>query len=308
MSDAAATEVGTLYLVSTPIGNLGDTSERAGRILGSVEVVLAEDTRHSSRLLQHLGVSPRLLSLHQHNEETRIPRVLKLLQGGGEVALVSDAGTPLVSDPGERLVRRAIEGGHRVVPVPGPSAVLAALVGSGLPTSPFVFLGFVPRKGKDRTEFLERVAAAVETVVAFESPERLRALLDELIEYSGAERRAAVARELTKVHEEFRRGTLGQLSRYYGDDESSGGRTVRGEITVVVAPADDSVARERVDLLAGDALARALLEEGLSPSRAARELARRLGIARNRAYDLVQHLVAPDRDNSSPSDPGSDGT
>lgn len=305
-------DVGILYLVSTPIGNLEDLSGRAGRLLGSVELVLAEDTRHTGRLLRHLEARSRLLSLHQHNEASRIPEVLERLEGGAEVALVSDAGTPLVSDPGERLVRRALDEGHDVVPIPGPSAVLAALVASGLPTIPFTFMGFLPRKGQTRSEALERIAGAQETVVVFESSERLRHSLVELADRCGVERRAAVAREMTKLHEEFRRGTLEELARYYSDETSSESRAtmaepaLKGEITLVVGPADEGFDGGRVDALAGEAMGRALLEEGLSPSRAARELARRLGIARNQAYDLVQRLAARDSAGPEGAAPGTD--
>jgi len=276
--------MGTLYLVSTPIGNLEDLTARARRILGEVETILAEDTRRTGILLRHLDLRRPLLSLHRHNEEARGREVLDVLQSGRDLALVSDAGTPLLSDPGERLVSRVLDAGHAVVPVPGPSAILAALVASGLPALPFTFLGFVPRKGRERTRFLERVAGTEETVVAFESPERTGALLDDLADSCGSDRRAAVARELTKVHEEVRRGTLGELARYYRQEAP------RGEVTVVVAPAGGVEDAEEVDREAAAALGRGLLRQGSSPSRAAREVARRLGIPRNRAYEILQEL------------------
>jgi 16S rRNA (cytidine1402-2'-O)-methyltransferase len=276
--------MGTLYLVSTPIGNLEDVTERARRILGEVDIVLAEDTRRTGILLRHLKIRRPLLSLHGHNEEARSREVLDALEGEGSLALVSDAGTPLLSDPGERLVANVLDAGHRVVPIPGPSAVLAALVASGLPALPFTFLGFAPRKGKDRTRFLERIASSVETVVAFESPERTGALLNDLARVCGDGRRGAVARELTKVHEEFQRGTLEELAAYYRE------KPPRGEVTVVVAPSEGDGVPEEVDREAALALGRSLLEGGTSPSRAAREVAARLGISRNRAYDLIQEL------------------
>ena len=278
--------MGTLYLVSTPIGNLEDLTLRARRILAEADTVLAEDTRRTGILLRHLELKRPLLSLHQHNEEARVREVLDALDQGRELALVSDAGTPLLSDPGERLVKRVLEAEHTVVPIPGPSAILAALVASGLPTLPFVFLGFAPRKGKERTRLLERVAASAETVVLFESPERAEVLLADLVRACGGDRPAAVARELTKVHEEFRRGTLGELARYYGEEAP------RGEVTLVVGPAGEDAAGEEVDREAARALGRALLEQGTSPSRAAREVARRLGIPRNQAYDLIQELAS----------------
>jgi 16S rRNA (cytidine1402-2'-O)-methyltransferase len=276
--------MGTLYLVSTPIGNLEDVTERAQRILGEVDLVLAEDTRRTGILLRHLEIRRPLRSLHGHNEEARSREILSALAGEGNLALVSDAGTPLLSDPGERLVAKVLDAGHRVVPIPGPSAVLAALVASGLPALPFAFLGFAPRKGKDRTRFLERIASSAETVVAFESPERTEALLNDLVQVCGGGRRGAVARELTKVHEEIRRGTLEELAAYYRKEPP------RGEVTVVVAPSEGDGVPEEVDREAALALGRSLLEGGTSPSRAAREVAARLGISRNRAYELIQEL------------------
>lgn len=274
----------TLYLVSTPIGNLSDVTLRAREVLDGVGVVLAEDTRRSRVLLDHLEVRAELISLHAHNEAERVERVLGLLDKGRDVALVSDAGTPLVSDPGGRLVRAVLGSGHRVVPVPGPSAVLAALVGSGLPADRFAFLGFPPRKGGERERLLERVAAAPETTVLFESPERLTALLDDLERLCGPDRRVAVGREMTKVHEEFVRGTIPEVRAYYQEHPP------RGEATLVVGPAAEREEADSVDEAAAGALARALLDEGMRPSRAAREVARRLGIPRNAAYRIVHSL------------------
>lgn len=279
--------VGTLYLVSTPIGNLEDLSARAVRILGAVDSVLAEDTRRTRRLMRHFELLTPLVSLHAHNEEARLGKALSSLgKKGGSLALVSDAGTPLVSDPGERLVRRALAEGHQVVPIPGPSAVLSALVGSGFPTVPFSFLGFVPRKGKERVQCLERVAEARDTIVLFESPERLTALLSALAERCGSDRRAIVAREMTKLYEDFRRGTLEALARYYTAEGKP-----RGEVTVVIAPGEGDASRVSVDEEEVHVLARELLNMGTSPSRTARELASRLNITRNRAYELVLSML-----------------
>ncbi len=279
--------MGTLYLVSTPIGNLGDLSVRAGQVLGGVDLVLAEDTRRSRVLLDHLGVTPPMVSLHEHNEEGRKGEVLKRLRRGDELALVTDAGTPLVSDPGRRLVYAAIQDGHRVVPIPGPSAVLAALVASGLPADRFTFLGFPPRKGPERREFLARMGEAEGTVVLFESPERLHALLEALGNGSSWSRRVAVARELTKVHEEFFRGTLEEAVRYYEQSPP------RGEVTLVVegaSPASSEEDPEDVDEEAIRALARSALDRGLRPSQVARDVARRLHAPRNAVYRIVQSL------------------
>lgn len=291
-------EGGTLYLVSTPIGNLEDVTGRAARVLGEVDAVLAEDTRRTRKLLSHLGLSTPLVSLHAHNEEARAPRILERLDRGERLALVSDAGTPLISDPGERLLRHVLEAGHDVVPLPGASAVLTALVASGFPTIPFSFLGFVPRKGRERREVLDRVAASRETVVLFESPERTSALLADLARRCGGARDAVVAREMTKLHEEFRRGTLEDLARYYQAEAPP-----KGEVTVVVAPGpgdSDAGASET----AARSLAETLLEEGASPSRAAREVASRLRIPRNQAYQLVHELQASVGAHGASADPG----
>ncbi len=286
----AEPSLGILYLVATPIGNLEDVTRRAARVLGDVDRVLAEDTRRTRVLLDHLGISVPVISLHEHNEAGRTDLVLEWLAAGDGVALVSDAGTPLVSDPGALVVSAAAAAGHRVVPIPGPSAVLAALVASTLPTDRFTFLGFVPRKGEERTRFLERIAGSEETVVLFESAERLGTLLAELAEACGGERRVAVGRELTKMHEEFTRGTLSEVLRYYQE------HAPRGEVTVVVERAAMPPRADAADRIAARSLAHALIEEGLSPSRAAREVARRLGLPRNLVYEMVQALEpAPDR-------------
>lgn len=288
--------MGTLYLVSTPIGNLEDLSPRAARILGDVGLILAEDTRRTRGLLSHLGLSTPLESLHAHNEESRIPEVLERLAGGQALALVSDAGTPLVSDPGERLLARVIEAGHDVIPLPGPSAVLAALAASGLPAVPFTFVGFPPRKGKERRAWLDMVADLPGTVVSFESPNRTATLLSDLAERCGPDRRAVVTRELTKVHEEFRRGTLEELSSYYLGDSP------RGEVTVVMAPGEEVAESHHVDRAACEALATALLAEGASPSRTAKECAARLGIPKNLAYEIVIALRSEGDDTVSPGE------
>lgn len=273
-----------LYVVSTPIGNLSDLTRRAEEVLASADVVLAEDTRRTRILLEYLDLRTELRSLHEHNERARIAEVLSELERGARLALVADAGTPLVSDPGSRLVEAVIEEEHRVIPVPGPSAVLAALVGSGFSADRFSFLGFPPRGGTDRDELLERVASAPETVVLFESPERLQALLEDLEGLCGPDRRVAVARELTKVHEEFVRGTIPEAYRYYQENPP------RGEVALVVEAAPERDEPDAVDEAAARALASALIAEGRRPSRASREVARRLGIPRNLAYRIVHSL------------------
>lgn len=277
----------TLYLVSTPIGNLGDLSPRAAEILRGVHRILAEDTRRTRVLAEHAGSRARLVSLHAHNETARLARILAWLGEGEDLALVSDAGTPLVSDPGGRVVSAVVDAGHRVVPVPGPSAVLAALVASGLPTERFVFLGFPDRKGKARRRLLERVAASEETAILFESPNRLVKLLEALIEAAGPERRVAIARELTKLHEEWFRGTLAEALGYYRE------RPARGEVTVVVGPREVAGTEEQ-DAGEAERLAAELIASGVKPSEAARTLVDRLDLARNQAYRIVHDLMDGD--------------
>ncbi len=245
--------------------------------------ILAEDTRRTRILADHAESRVPLVALHAHNERGSIDRILRWLEAGEDLALVSDAGTPLISDPGSRVVVAVAESGHDVVPIPGPSAAIAALVASGLPSDRFLFLGFPERKGKARRALLGRVASSTESVVLFESPHRLVALLEALAEVCGPDRRVSVARELTKVHEEIRRGTLVEVAAYYGE------RPPRGEVTVVVAPTEVEGSSREVDAevirIAGE-----LVRDGMKPSAAARELAQRLGLARNDAYRIVHDL------------------
>ncbi len=275
----------TLYLVSTPIGNLGDITHRAVETLGSVRRVLAEDTRHSRVLMQRYELSTPLVSLHEHNEASRVQTVLDWLDEGEDLALISDAGTPLVSDPGARLVAEVSARGHRVVPVPGPSAVLAALTASGIVPEPFTFFGFIERSGSDRKRRLRDIASSPWTVVLFEAPGRLVRLLRDLAEACGADRQASVSRELTKVHEETVRGTLAELAAYYAEGD------VRGEIALVVAGAEPSADDGAKEDAAARALGAALLARGERPSVVAKELVSRMSLSRNRAYELVQELA-----------------
>lgn len=276
----------SLYVVSTPVGNLGDVTRRAAEVLGAVDVVLAEDTRRTGGLLKHLGVHARMISAHEHNEASRAKLVVEILGEGRDVALVTDAGTPLLSDPGARIVREVVEAGHAVVPVPGASALLAALVGSGIEAGTFTFLGFPPRKGGSRTELMEEIAASPRAVVLYESPHRVGALLRDLAGAAGGERRGCVARELTKLHEEFVRGTLAELAELFAEAE------VLGEVVVVVEGRPRDAAKdEAVDALAAAALAGTLLGRGESPSAVAKELRRRLGISRNDAYRIAHEAA-----------------
>lgn len=270
---------GVLYVVGTPIGHLADLSQRAAGILREADVVACEDTRHTRRLMTHVGSGAALLSLHAHSAEAVIERLLDRVAAGESVAYVTDAGTPAVSDPGGRLVERAHARGIRVVSVPGPSAVPAALAVAGFPADRFFFAGFLPRKGASRAELLDRIAAARWTSVCFEAPGRTAALLRDLAARCGGERLAAVARELTKIHEEVRRGTLAELAAYYGEHPP------RGEITVVIGPAPAPLPAAPGQRQVEEAV-RELRGRG-SPSSAARELAQRLGISRQEAYRLL---------------------
>ncbi len=273
---------GTLYVVATPLGNLGDLSERAASVLRSVGVVAAEDTRRARVLLDRVEARPRVLSYHAHSPESRTETLLGRLAEGESVALLADAGTPTVSDPGVALVRRAREQGVPVVAIPGPSAVAAALSISGLPADRYTFLGFVPRKGKDRRSLLQQVATSPWTTVLFEAPGRLARLLHDLAASCGADRRAAVARELTKLHEELKSGTLSELGVYYEESPP------RGEVTLLVAgtppvtPApDERTVRQR---------AKELLGEGMSRRDTAARLAAELALSRREAYRIVTDL------------------
>lgn len=245
-------------LVSTPIGNLGDIGARAGAALGAADLLLCEDTRVTATLLAHLGIARRAEALHEHNEEAMVPRVVARLREGATVALVSDAGTPLMSDPGFRLVRAAVAAGITVTAVPGPNAALMALTLSGLPPHPFLFLGFLPPKAGPRRAALARVAAAEQaglaaTLVLHEAPHRLAETLADAAAVLGA-RPAAVARELTKRFEEVRRGTLGELAAHYAAE------VARGEITLVIGPGMRAEADEAelVALLRGALAGRSL--------------------------------------------------
>ena len=274
----------TLYVVSTPIGNLGDITYRAVETLRSVRRVLAEDTRRTGILMRRYGIETSLVSAHEHNEAARAEQIVAWLDAAEDLALVSDAGTPLLSDPGARIVRRVIGAGHAVVPIPGASALLAGLVGSGIEAVPFTFFGFPPRSGREREALLQRIAGLDHTAVLYEAPGRLLRLLAALAEACGPERSVAVGRELTKVHETFVRGTLAETIAIYD------GRSIRGEVVVVVA----GTGGETAPAPATDAadLARALLREDARPSAVARELARTLGISRNDAYTIALDAAA----------------
>lgn len=222
---------GRLFVVATPIGNLGDATPRSIDVLKAVDVIAAEDTRHTRKLLSHFGISTSLLAFHDHNEDRAAGAVVERIEGGQDVALVSDAGTPLVADPGYRLVTACAERGIEVVTVPGPCALVAALSIAGLPPHPFYFAGYLPRKGGQRRTRLSSLAEMLCTVIYYESPHRIASTLRDMRDVLG-DRRAVVARELTKVHEEVLRGTLAELA------ELADSRNLKGEIVVVVAGPD----------------------------------------------------------------------
>lgn len=268
---------GRLFVVSTPIGNMGDISLRALDVLRAVDLVLAEDTRHSRHLLTHHGIDTRLLSYHEHNEARATATAMVRLREGRDVALISDAGTPLLSDPGARLVAAAAEAGIQVVPVPGASALLSALVAAAVSTDRFTFFGFLSRKGRERDDALRDLSELPHTGVLYEAPSRVAGTLAELVQRGAGSRRAVVARELTKQFEEVRRGTVAELAAYYADSPP------RGEVVIVLAgrtreaPAEDEL-RTR---------ARELRDAGLSARDVAATLVREGGASRNLAYRLA---------------------
>jgi len=271
---------GTLFIVAVPIGNLDDLTPRGLRVLRSVAVVAAEDTRHFATLARHHGIETRAVSYHDHNEESRTRELVGRLQGGEDVALVSDAGTPLVSDPGYRLVRAAIEMGVNVTSLPGPSAVTTALAASGLPPHPFRFVGFLPRTAAARRAVLEALRSDDATLIAFEAPRRLVDALRDALAVLG-DRPACLARNLTKPHERYQRGTLSALLAELEAEE-----VVRGECTLLIGGAADgagSAAEAEADA--------ALLLGAQAPARAVQELlVRRHGLSKRDAYALVLRL------------------
>lgn len=264
-------------MVSTPIGNMGDFSFRAVEVLRSASLILAEDTRHSRHLLDRYEIATPVESYHEHNEARMTPSVVTRVQQGSDVALISDAGTPLLSDPGARLVRAAADAGIAVVPIPGASALLAALVASGIEADRFTFFGFLPRKGRERTEALESLATLRHAAVLYEAPGRVAATLADLAAAGAADRAVAVARELTKQFEEIRRGTVGELAAYYRESPP------RGEVVMVVAgaqlvaPTEEGMRERAAELRAAGASARDI----------AAALVGELGAPRNVAYRIA---------------------
>ncbi|MCJ7700710.1 MAG: 16S rRNA (cytidine(1402)-2'-O)-methyltransferase, partial [Anaerolineales bacterium] len=253
----------TLYLVATPIGNLEDITARAVRILGEVGLIAAEDTRHTRKLLSHYQIQTRLTSYYEHNKLGKLELILEAL-GIGDVALVSDAGTPALNDPGYELVRAVLDAGHQVSPIPGPSAPVAALVASGLPTDRFLYLGYMPRKPAERRRQLEEIRNFPYTLIFLETPHRLSSGLEDILAVLG-DRQIAVARELTKLHEEIYRGLISEVAAHFNEVSP------RGEITLVIAAASQQTDQWSSEHL--EPVLTAALSRGESPAQIAKEVA-----------------------------------
>jgi len=273
---------GTLYVVATPIGNLADITQRAIQILKDVELIACEDTRHTRKLLQHFGINTKTTSYHEHNENQRGDELLDLLKQGSDSAVVSDAGTPAISDPGFRLVRSAIENEITVVPVPGPSALITALVAAGLPTDEFFFAGFLPPRASARQTRLRGLASVPGTLIFYEAPHRLAATLKDAYETLG-EREAVVARELTKLHEEVKRGRLSDLVEHYSQVEP------RGEIVLLIDrnSIETGEAESNSERSVGELVAQ-FEAEGIDHRAALKKAARELKLSRAEAYRKLQ--------------------
>jgi 16S rRNA (cytidine1402-2'-O)-methyltransferase len=274
---------GTLYVVGTPIGNLEDITFRAVRILQTVDIIAAEDTRHTGKLLQHFQVKTPQVSYHEHNRTSRIPELLEHLVNNKAIALVSDAGMPGISDPGYELVKACIEAGIAVVPIPGASAAITALSAAGLPTDRFVFEGFLPPKTQQRQEHLESLQAESRTMIFYESPHRLRDTLQDLAQVWGSDRQIVLGRELTKLYEEFWRGTIAEAIAHYSQREP------QGEYTLVVAGIPASQPQLTEEELKAEL--KQLISQGISRSQASRQLAKFTSLPRRQLYQLALSIV-----------------
>lgn len=270
--------MGTLYLVATPIGNLGDLSPRAVETLKKAGIIAAEDTRHTRKLLSAAGIAAHnLVAYHEHNEKEQARALVQELDSGKTIALVCDSGTPGISDPGYRVVSLAVEAGHEVIPIPGPSAAIALLSASGLPTDRFLFVGFPPPKETGRRKFFEELLTGRGTILLHESPNRLAATLSDMADIFGGERRAVIGRELTKIHEEIVRGTLSELAARYADQNVAGEvvLAIEGDRQKHIAPSDEALDAE-IDA--------ALREEGLSVRDIADRLSKKYSLQRKQVY------------------------
>jgi 16S rRNA (cytidine1402-2'-O)-methyltransferase len=279
LDDRIARMPGTLYVVATPIGNLEDITHRALRVLREVDIIACEDTRHTRKLLNHYGIKTKVTSYHDHNERERTVELLQALAAGANVAIVSDAGTPSISDPGFRLVSEAGAQGFPVVALPGPTALIAALVASGLPTDEFFFAGFLPARSGERRARFAKLRELPGTLIFYEAPHRIAATLKDAHEILG-ERRAVVARELTKMHEEIARGLLSELAMRFGSDERA-----RGEIVLLIDRTPmESELENAAEVRNIAALVAGFEAEGLDHRAALKKAARELGLTRDEAY------------------------
>lgn len=280
---------GTLYIVATPIGNLEDMTFRGVRTLKEVDLIAAEDTRHSRKLLSHFGIATRMTPYHDHNEQLKTDYLMELLQSGQNVAIITDAGTPCIADPGYRVVQAASTAGIRVVPIPGVSAIAAAVSASGLPSDRFAFEGFLPAKQGKRLAKLAELKNEPRMMIFYEAPHRLAATLADMLTALN-NRRAVVARELTKIHEEFRSGSLEVLSGYYSEQQ------VKGEIVIMVAPPEEADPMEALD---ADQLLRTLLGDNkLSLKDVVKQAALQTGISRSTLYEMALLIRQQVDDNS----------
>jgi len=280
---AEQTKPGTLYVVATPIGNLEDISYRAVRVLKEADLIACEDTRHTAKLLQHYGIDKPTVSYHEHNEAARAEELVTKLEQGLNVAQVSDAGMPGISDPGYRVIHLAIERVIQVVPIPGPSAVVAALAASGLPTDSFQFLGFLPARTGERRTLLESVGNAQQTTVVYEAPHRIAETMKDIVELLGAERPVVVARELTKVHEEFIRGSAAEVLQRVQQHE------LKGEMTLLIGTGAGAAPTAGAKDI-GRRLAEIMQEQKLDENAALKVVAKEQGISKSEAYRELQRV------------------
>ncbi len=286
MADSA--RKGVLYVVATPIGNLEDITYRAVRVLKEAALIACEDTRHTSKLLNHYGIATPTVSYHEHNEIERAEELVQKMEQGLSVAQVSDAGMPGISDPGYRVIKLAIERGVAVIPVPGSSALIAALAGSGLPTDAFQFHGFLPAKSGQRRTVLERYRDVESTIAVYEAPHRIRETMEDVVEILGGERPVVIARELTKLHEEFMRGTAAEVLARLGD------REIKGEITLLIGKGQAQAERSLAKNFSLH-LQTIMQEQHLDEKAALKILAKERGLSRSEAYRELQRTQSPHR-------------
>ncbi len=272
-----------LYLVATPIGNLEDITLRAVRVLKEADQIACEDTRQTQKLLHHYGVATRTVSYHEHNELTRAPELVLDLEGGARVALVTDAGMPGISDPGFRLISLAIRHHIPVVPIPGASAFLAALVASGLPTDSFRFSGFLPPKSGQRRQMLESVKASPRTQVFYEAPHRVKEAMEDIVAILGKERQVVIAREVTKIHEEFLRGRAGEILEILNSRSD-----IKGEITLLIGKAEEGQQKSAAGVSVRQRLEQIMAAEKLDEKAALKKIAKEMGVSKSEAYRELQ--------------------